>query len=122
MKVTLVDVKKEFLKDLNIKNINSSGYASEYADEFPSQIISRGEDYYNNGYVINCVQYDDDFYATVTGSNNNCYDVTIYTDDYELIDFECTCPCEYPCKHIYATLMTIDNGDYRSYESKRCPR
>ena len=106
----------DIFDDENDNDTYNYGYATLYESDFAPAIVERGLDYYNNGHVIRCNKVDEDYYAIVKGKNE--YQVAIYIDDDELIDYECTCPCEYPCKHIYATLLAIDNQEYNNYEFK----
>ena len=81
-------------------------------DDFEYQIKQRGKDYYNNGNVIKVYKSDNQFYAKVKGSNSNIYNVKIDNSEYRGLEYECDCPYEYPCKHEYAVLMAITNGEY----------
>ena len=93
-------------------------FAENVFEDFAPQIIKRGENYYNNGNVVSCIKTGDNYYAKVSGSYDNFYEVSVYTDDDVIMDYECTCPCDYPCKHIYATLLAIDNHEYITKELK----
>lgn len=86
-------------------------------DDFSYPIKERGNDYYENGHVLRCIKNGSDFKAKVSGSRDKPYEVNIYSSSYD-VDYDCTCPCDYPCKHIYATLLAIANGEYTSAELK----
>lgn len=85
--------------------------------EFSDTIKDRGIDYYENGYVISCKKCDNEYYAKVQGRDDNVYDVNVTIDDFG-INYWCTCPCDFPCKHEYATLIAIFNGDYKKVDLK----
>lgn len=89
----------------------------ECYDDFDETIQSRGEDYYETGRVISCVKDKNDFYAKVLGSDDNYYDVSFHVNKYG-VDYDCSCPCEFPCKHEYATLLAIENNEYNEVDLK----
>lgn len=93
----------------------------KYGDDFDYQIKQRGKDYYNNGNIKSIIKSGNLFKSKVEGSRGNEYNVSIrINDDKELdfIDYECDCPYEYPCKHIYATMLAIKNKEYSEVELK----
>ena len=81
--------------------------------EFNDTTIKRGKDYYENGMVLSVIKSNNKYTAKVAGSTNESYTVNVeYYNDEDYYDYDCTCPCEYPCKHIYAVLMSIKNKNY----------
>lgn len=86
-------------------------------DDFSEDVQIRGEDYYLDGRVSKVVKNKDgDTYtAKVYGSLDEPYEVSIFVDKIG-VDYECTCPCDYPCKHVYATMLAIDDGEYEELE------
>ena len=92
-------------------------YLFECFDDFEEPIKTRGENYYDAGRVVSCIKDKNHFHAKVLGSNDNCYDVNFDVDRYG-VDYDCTCPCEFPCKHCYATLLAILDGEYREVDLK----
>lgn len=81
--------------------------------EFNDTIIKKGKDYYENGMVLSVIKSNNKYTAKVAGSTNESYTVNVeYDKDEDYYDYDCTCPCEYPCKHIYAVLMSIKNKNY----------
>lgn len=81
--------------------------------EFNDTIIKRGKDYYENGMVLSVIKSNHKYTAKVAGSADESYTVNVeYDKDEDYYDYDCTCPCEYPCKHIYAVLMSIKNKNY----------
>lgn len=82
-------------------------------DEFSDEIQKRGEHYYLDGRVSKVIKNraGDAYVAKVYGSMDEPYEVNVYVDELG-VDYECTCPCEYPCKHVYATMLAIDDGEY----------
>lgn len=91
------------------KEIVNKGLVEKYGNLFSRIIRDRGEDYYEDGKILNCIKSDGVYYATVNGDHN--YNITIEEKNNELV-MDCTCPYEYFCKHEYATLLAIDDGDY----------
>ncbi len=86
-------------------------------DDFGYQIKERGRYYYNMGNVLSCYKVGNSYYAKVQGSSADPYKVIIQYDDCEY-NYSCNCPYDAPCKHEYATLMAISNGEYSSIELK----
>lgn len=81
--------------------------------EFNDTIIKRGKDYYENGMVLSIIKSNNKYVAKVAGSTNESYTVNVeYDEEDDYYDYDCTCPCEYPCKHIYAVLIAIKNKNY----------
>ena len=81
-------------------------------EDFSPSIVERGEEYYDDGNVISVHKVDNRYYAKVLGHDNKEYGVMITVYNEEDADYCCDCPCEYPCKHAYATLIAIAEGDY----------
>ena len=90
----------------------------EVEDDFDYQIKERGKNYYNSGKVLKVVKTGHKYYAKVEGSSPTPYTVTINNSDCYGIDYECDCPYDFPCKHEYAVLMAISNGEYEEIELK----
>ena len=88
-------------------------------EDFSEQIKKRGTDYYERYNVLSCIKNKDDFIATVEGSDDNVYTVNIETEEGKVVYYDCTCPCDFPCKHVYATLLAIDNNEYESPKLKK---
>src|SRR3989344_600395 len=71
---------------------------------FDSEIFGRGEEYFNEGLVKDMELIDDKtLIGTVIG--NNKYKVTISIDSDGEIACDCTCPCDFSCKHAVALLL-----------------
>ena len=89
----------------------------EVDDDFGYQIKERGIDYYNSGNIILCCKSNNKYYAKVRGTNDKPYIVNVEITD-DGVDYNCTCPCEYPCKHEYAVIMAITNQEYSTVDLK----
>ena len=98
--------------------VNEEDLIHELEDEFDYQIKERGKDYYNSGNVLKVCKSGNKYYAKVNGSSDKPYKVTIENDLDDGIDFNCDCPYEFPCKHIYAVLLSISNQEYETIELK----
>ena len=89
----------------------------EEMEEFEYQIQNRGKDYYSKGRVSSLVKSGNTYIAKVSGTNE--YDVKISVDvEDEYVHYECDCPYEWPCKHVYATMLGILNKNYSEVELK----
>lgn len=83
----------------------------EYEYKWSYEIQERGEDYYFSNNVLKVYKNNNKYFAKVSGNREKPYDVCIEVTPDDLI-INCDCPCEYPCKHEYAVLMAICDGDY----------
>ena len=97
--------------------IPEEDFLMEVEDDFDYQIKERGKKYYNSGNVLKVVKNGSHYYAKVKGSSITPYTVNI-TNDENGIDYECDCPYDFPCKHEYAALIAISNGEYEQIELK----
>lgn len=71
---------------------------------FDSVIVNRGEEYYDDG----CVTFIEPFDSlTIKGivQGNQAYNVSISLDAEGEVLCECTCPCDFNCKHAAAVLL-----------------
>lgn len=104
--------------------MNPDLFIFDYAEsDFDDVIIERGEDYYKNGKVLSVIKDNssDSFKALVEGSYGKTYDVFINYDldcECTYVDYKCSCPCEFPCKHEYAVLLAIKDGNYEVVDLK----
>lgn len=87
--------KKIFPKSLNL------------AEElFSDVIIIRGKDYYNYERVSSIEKINDTYFTKVLG--NEKYTVAIRLDENkDILGLNCTCPCNFFCKHEYAAILEI---------------
>lgn len=119
-----INLDKEEFKSNEKNNSNEIQYCNEedlldeVNDDFSYQIKERGKDYYNSNNVISCYKNNNKYYAKVRGTDIKPYivNVEITKDD---IEYTCTCPCNFPCKHEYAVIMTITNQEYSSINLKQ---
>lgn len=96
-----------------------SNISEYYGIDFSSEIRKRGQEYFDDGKVISCVQYNmKSFVGKVKGSASHIYTVNIDFDEEDDPIYECTCPCTFPCKHEYALLLAIENGRCSKVETK----
>lgn len=101
------ELEDEIINKIIDKNINN----------FQHQIIKRGEDYYKDGNVSQVIKNKNTFIAKVEGTDY--YEVKITIDkDSKTLSCNCTCPCEFLCKHEYAVLLAIKNKKYIEKELK----
>ena len=107
----------------NYKKRKKISFAKRCSFDFSPVIQERGKMYFLQKKITSCYKNKNEYYATVKGSNHNQYHVSIYVlynayHDIESIKYECDCPCEFPCKHIYAVLLAIDHKQYKKPKLK----
>ncbi|HEX6384316.1 MAG TPA: SWIM zinc finger family protein, partial [Anaerolineae bacterium] len=71
------------------------------------QSFSRGQEYYEDGFVLSLMQRGNTLYAEVQGSQYEPYEVAVTFEDDGIEDTYCTCPYDWGgiCKHIVAVLL-----------------
>ncbi len=74
-------------------------------------IIERGKDYLNHIKFLEKI--DNFYYAVIEGVNP--YIVIIKEIEKNKVLLHCSCPCEFYCKHIYAALKAIQNGEEKKF-------
>lgn len=85
--------------------------------DFSDVIKKRGADYYFSGNVIECLKSDSQYYAKVKGSCDNFYEVDVEISEFG-VEYSCSCPYDFPCKHEFATLIAISKQDYKKINLK----
>ena len=85
---------------MNIKN---------FKKEISSEIFHRGEEYYENGYVTDIQNLENNRWIAEVEGNYNDYNVEIHLDDLGNVkNYTCNCPYDDDiCKHVVATLLEI---------------
>jgi Arc/MetJ family transcription regulator len=96
--------------------IKEEDMLKKYDKYFDDSVKERGQNYYDQNKVISCHRDDNIYYSKVRGSQDVTYNVTIERGE-DLI-FSCDCPCEFECKHIYATLLAINAKAYDKVKLK----
>lgn len=97
----------------------------EYELLFYDVIRKRGEDYYKKGNVKKVFKQEDNYIATVRGSET--YEVNVQIEDDVIKGIRCDCKyfeTNYgPCKHVYAVIKKIINNEYDEIyvEPEICP-
>src|SRR3989344_4864466 len=103
-------MKMDRINDIRIEDIE---------ELFDSEIFGRGEEYFEEGLVKDIELIDDKtLIGTVIG--NDKYKVTISIDSDGEIVCDCTCPCDFNCKHAVALLLKWVNEkkNYNEENSK----
>lgn len=86
---------------------------------FNPQVIEKGEEYYKNKNVRFLELINNSYYAVVQ-SKNDTYTVIIdYNKTTKETRMACNCPCEFKCKHMYATVKQIRNKEFFKYYKVR---
>ena len=81
---------------------------------FDKEIVSKGKKYYDEGRVLFLEKVGDSYYSVVGGKS--LYVIIIkYNEKDKLTQVYCTCPCEFYCKHIYATILAIRNKSFHKF-------
>ena len=87
--------------------MDGSGIPNEVAHVFPPNVRESGAEYHREGRVRDVVRGEGAITAWVRGTNR--YDVRIFADGPDGIDFTCTCSqfAEIgACKHVWATMIS----------------
>ncbi len=77
-------------------------------DNLDDAYLKRGREYFKNGHVekLNFDAKNQTITAEVIGSKPKPYKVSISFDEYD-IDGDCSCPVQFNCKHVAATLYAV---------------
>ena len=81
---------------------------------FPNKIIERGRKYYKEGLVINLEIVDGKYFSTVKG-NRKYSSLIEYDKENKKMKMFCSYPCNFYCKHLYATILAIRNKSYKKF-------
>lgn len=73
-------------------------------EQFAGQIITRGEEYFEEG-LVESIEFIDDQSISGVVLGNDKYNVTVSLDSDGEIICDCTCPYDYKCKHAVALLL-----------------
>ena len=86
-------------------------------DIFRKDVIERGKKYYEEGHVTFLEKIDNKYLALVSGNKPYLVLIEQVNEDFTLI--RCNCPCEYYCKHEYATLLAIKEKKFNNFYKVR---
>lgn len=91
---------------------------NNFESELDPVIVERGRDYFLSGAVTD-LEEEDAFAWRAIVSGSDDYEVSVFFEEDEVIDWNCDCPYEYGpvCKHVSAVLYAI-----RDYEKKNARR
>lgn len=101
-----------------MKNKYKPNILKKYSNLFNETIKKRGFDYYKANKVIYCRRIHNKYVSHVYGSYDNNYKVIIEFVG-NTLNLSCTCPCNFNCKHEYATLLAIKNHEYQTVKLKK---
>jgi len=90
-----------------------------YEDDFSKQEKQSGRDYYKNKRIVSIVKNHNHYKAKVSGRDKNIYhvDIDVHLEE-GYVDYTCSCPCDFSCKHIYAVMLGIKDKGYKVVELK----
>lgn len=80
---------------------------SKMPEVFEAKILLRGQEYFENGHVLNIRFSDGLLKGRVKGSANQIYDVYMDLKAWPQKLANCTCPYQYNCKHAAACLFAL---------------
>ena len=119
-KVLDENLNSDFNNSSNTENIyycEEEDLLNEVQDNFSYQIKERGKDYYYSGNIVSCSKNNNKYYAKVSGTSDKPYIVKVEIKK-DGVEYDCTCPYDFPCKHEFAVLMAITNKEYLNIELK----
>ena len=104
-----------------------SSITAEYIKSITNNgVFTRGLSYFRSGRVLNLKYREGELTAAVSGSEPFPYEVSIYADEEEIYDMDCTCLYASDgeiCKHIVATLLQwIENRNKKNAYKPLLPR
>lgn len=114
------NLNSDFNNSSNTENIyycEEEDLLNEVQDNFSYQIKERGKDYYYSGNIVSCSKNNNKYYAKVSGTSDKPYIVKVEIKK-DGVEYDCTCPYDFPCKHEFAVLMAITNKEYLNIELK----
>lgn len=114
------NLNSDFNNSSNTENIyycEEEDLLNEVQDNFSYQIKERGKDYYYSGNIVSCSKNNNKYYAKVSGTSDKPYIVKVEIKK-DGVEYDCTCPYDFPCKHEYAVLIAITNKEYLNIELK----
>lgn len=114
------NLNSDFNNSSNTENIyycEEEDLLNEVQDNFSYQIKERGKDYYYSGNIVSCSKNNNKYYAKVSGTRDKPYIVKVEIKK-DGVEYDCTCPYDFPCKHEFAVLMAITNKEYLNIELK----
>lgn len=88
----------------------------KFSDLFDYGVKIRGKEYYEQGNIKKIIKVKNQpvYKAIVEGTED--YEIRIEViknkEEPDYLDYDCSCPYESACKHVYACLLAIDNKEY----------
>lgn len=87
---------------MKLKDIKEPSMLKNFEKLFDGQYLERGREYYKEGAVKNVLKEGNNVTANVQG--NELYRISI---DLKSEEMECSCPCDFNCKHMAAVLYSL---------------
>ncbi len=91
---------------------------NEFENQFESNILYRGQEYYSENRILDIWYQDNNVYAYINGSD--IYKVELEIKNGEMKNYYCSCPYsedgEYLCKHIAAVLYYLSDNEVPELE------
>ena len=89
-------------------------FKDELTNVFSYEIVERGEEYYEGNRVFFLEKIKDIYYAVVGGTHLYVIELK-YDEVNKKMTVYCSCPCDYPCKHLVAVILAIRNKQFRNF-------
>ena len=89
-------------------------FKDELTNVFSYEIVGRGEEYYEGNRVFFLEKIKDTYYAVVGGTHLYVIELK-YDEVNKKMTVYCSCPCDYPCKHLVAVILAIRNKQFRNF-------
>ena len=97
---------------------------NEFENQFESNILYRGQEYYSENRILDIWYQDNNVYAYINGSD--IYKVELEIKNGEMKNYYCSCPYsedgEYLCKHIAAVLYYLSDNEVPELEKGELER
>ena len=97
----------------SIKPIKFDLLNDSFTNIFRTDVIDRGEKYFEDGHVAFLEFINNKYIALVNGKHP--YVVSIRQVDDKFISLSCSCPCDYLCKHELAVIKAIRAKKFNNF-------
>ena len=90
-------------------------YKDDINTLFDERTIEKGKMYYDENKILFLEKIDRRYFSVVAGNQNVYLNIIDYNEEEQELGVHCSCPCDYYCKHLYATMISIKNKKYRKF-------
>ena len=89
-------------------------FNDDLTNVFSYEIVGRGKQYYEENRVFFLEKIKDTYYAVVGGQELYVIEI-MYNEKQKRMSGYCSCPCEFPCKHLVAVIKSIRDNKFRNF-------